>query len=65
MLDMDSSLLQESEVFWTRDTRGTKSLRTALAVIRYFRTWAATAFYLSLMFSGPGASGLKTVSGQL
>jgi hypothetical protein len=41
VVSVDSSLLQESEVFWTRDTRGTDSLRTALAIIRYCRIWAA------------------------
>jgi hypothetical protein len=47
--DINSSLLHESEVFWTRDTRGTDSLRTALAIIWYCRTWAA-AFTQSLRF---------------
>jgi hypothetical protein len=35
---MGSSLLQESEVFWTRDARATDSLRIVLAIIRYCRT---------------------------
>jgi hypothetical protein len=64
VVSVDTSLLQESEVFWTRDTRGTDSLRTALAIIRYCRTWAA-AYFRSLRFSGQGIPWALTASGQL
>jgi hypothetical protein len=47
VVSVDTSLLQESEVFWTRDARGTDSLRTALAIIRYCRTWAVAFTHVS------------------
>ncbi len=61
---MGSSLYSESEVFWTWATRVTDSLRTALAIIRYCRTWAA-AYFRSQRFSGLGMRGALTASGQL
>jgi hypothetical protein len=33
-VSVDRSLLEESDMFWTRDTRGTDPARTSLLVIR-------------------------------